>query len=120
MDFLDLFFPRRKPQLLPLESIFRLPMPFLEETSDEAVEAHIEMMRLRMSTPPALSITKISNGDLLIYTYDAKKYLEEGDWDAALLGNAPIIVNTVTGDVFSGVTYESIKTFIAKHFKDNV
>ncbi|MFJ6167338.1 YrhB domain-containing protein [Micromonospora orduensis] len=38
-------------------------------------------------------------GDFWVFPYNGKAYVELGDWQQAMAGNVPVVVNKITGDV---------------------
>ncbi len=47
-----------------------------------------------------------------VFFYNSKNFLETGDWSYALIGNAPIIVNKITGIVTETGTSYPIEYYI--------
>lgn len=54
-----------------------------------------------------------------VFFYESKNYLESGDYADMLMGNAPIIVNKKSGDIYITGTAEPIEFYIEDYKKSH-
>jgi hypothetical protein len=93
------------------DPIFRLDLPVTEDEAYESVSRHLADQM--PSTELVIHMTP--SGLLWIYSYQSAKYLRTDDVSEALSGNAPILIDTVSGEAFMTGTAEPIVEYVAAY-----
>lgn len=91
--------------------VFRLDPPV---TEDEAYDGVSGYLAERMPGTE-LVIHTTPSGNLWIYSYESAKYLRTNDMSEALFGNAPILLDTCSGEAFETGTAEPIEEYVAAY-----
>lgn len=93
------------------KSIFRLAVPVTEETAFDTVAGYLACR----TDNTELLIHEKPSGDLWIYYYESAKYLRTQDPSHALAENAPILIDTKTGEGFLTGTEEPITEYVSAY-----
>lgn len=103
------------PFIYKSKSIFHLENPITEDTAYEAVAAYLA----DATNNTEVVIHQKPVGNLWIYYYESAKYLRTQDDSQMLAGNAPILLDTTTGDAFLTGMTEPIEDYIAAYRQRN-
>ena len=94
--------------------VFRVALPVTEESAYDAVAEYLadrtQHMEMVIHQKPELG--------LWVYYYESAKYLRTHDIAHALTANAPILVDTTTGEAFLTGTAEPIVNYVAAYIRD--
>ncbi|MBC8135501.1 MAG: hypothetical protein H8F28_06400 [Fibrella sp.] len=93
------------------EPIFTLTLPVTEEAAYEAVSEYLASITYGME----MVIHNKPSGNLWMYYYQSAGYIRTQDISQALAGNAPILIDTITGEAFVTGTAEPIEEYIAAY-----
>ncbi len=91
--------------------VFRLTLPVTEEAAFDAVAGYMNSLIPEVE----LVIHQKPSGDLWIYYCQSANYLRTHDPGEMLLGNAPILLDTTTGEGFVTGTAEPTENYIAAY-----
>jgi hypothetical protein len=91
--------------------VFRVPLPVTEESAYDAVAGYLAIQTRHTE----MVIHQKPESEMWVYYYESAKYLRTHDDAHALAENAPILLDTTTGEGFVNDTAEPTENYIAAY-----